>query len=199
MPSGHTGEQRHAMSMPHMDESGSRKRKRQANDTSSHKGQRCIDQFFSPGLAKCSPAAPADRAAIPEDDRPQATVGQSCQVNATLVLSTSNQGLRKQPAHKLQTGPQQLPDRATLCSNSHEQHNGNMCSNASLHGSKSTLRKDTKAIPFKTAPAFGKVSQANRVPSLGPSAEPSTDAQQRLFEDFASFQAALTDRQQFRE
>ena len=183
------------MSMPHVDESRARKRKRQANDVSAVKNQRCIDHFFSPGTG--APAAGAQHTAASDKSRDNDEPTLSRTSADDKAPSIPSQGVQKQSVHHKQTDQKRMPHHGTSnandqCPMAHED------ATHSLHDIKAVLRKDSKSLPLKTQ-ISGKPTKANGLVNSASSAGPDAEAQQRLHEDLATFTSALTERQQFRE
>lgn len=78
------------MSMSHGEDSRVRKRKRQAIESHTSKGQKSIDHFFSPnpGLATQSPAAAPDRGNGNGDLQTEDNLHEHCPTEATVIPST---------------------------------------------------------------------------------------------------------------
>ena len=186
---------RRVMSMPHVDESRARKRKRQANVVSAIKGQRCIDHFFSPGT--CSPAAGAQHTAASDENEDHEEPTLLRTGAGDTAPSIRGHGVQKQSVHHKQTDQEQVLHPWT--SNANDQHRvTHEDPTHSLHDIKASLRRDSKSLPLKTQ-ISGKRTEANGLVNNAPSAGPDADAQQRLYEALATFTSALTERQQFRE
>lgn len=183
------------MSMPHVEESRARKRKRQANDVSAVKGQRCIDHFFSPGTG--SPAAGPQHAAASDknDDNDEPPLSRTSADDK--APSIRSHGVQKQSVHQKQTDQKRMLHHGT--SNANDQHLvTHEDATHSLHDIKASLSRDSKSLPFTTQ-ISGKHTEANGLVNRASLAGPDADAQQHLYEDLATFTSALTERQQFRE
>lgn len=188
------------MSTPHMDEPACRKRKRQSIDTSVQKGQRCIDQFFSPGPVTCPTKATVCCPHTQNDKQRHVSHESSSDGVVETNSSKPNPSVQEQPERKPQTGPQQLPEDTSNGSISRHQQSQCQRPGVVIQAARALSQTRNKALPHTSAPVSGRApTTGSLLKSSSTEAGHDLEAQERLFEDLALFQTMITDRQQFRE
>lgn len=188
-----------AMSTPHMDEPASRKRKRQSVDTSAQKGQRCIDQFFSPGPVTCPTKATVCCPLTRHDKQHHLSREPSSDGVVETSSSKPNPSVQEQPERKPQTGPQQLLETISNGSISRHQQSQPQRPGLVTQAARASSQVRNTASLHTAAPVSGTAPISGLLKSSSSEAGREMEAQERLSEDFALFQTAITDRQQFRE